>query len=94
MPELAFQTGLPEIIKREQGCQFTITAFVQPLESERVRNGKDRCGRVLDNIFHKRLWHTVKGEYMYSYGYRDGSAVEEGLATYLHLHNTEPPHQA
>ena len=92
--EQALQQGRPEIFSSDQGCQFTSAAFIERLESAGVRISMDGHGRVFDNIFIERLWRTVKYEYVYLHTHRDGSDLEEGLATYFHFYNTERPHQA
>ena len=56
-----------------------------------VGHGK---GRALDNIFIKRLWHSVKYEEIYLHEYQDATHLKHSLKKYFHFYNTERPHQS
>ena len=92
--EAAFLHGCPEIFNSDQGCQFTSAAFTKRLHAAGVQISMDGRGRVFDNIFIKRLWRTVKYEYVYLADHRNGVDLKQGLRTYFRFYNTERPHQA
>src|SRR5512136_610350 len=63
--EQALQQARPEIVNRDQGCQFTSLAFTGRLQAAAIAISMDGRGRVYDNIFVERLWRSVKYEKVY-----------------------------
>ena len=57
--------GVPEILKTDQGAQFTSDALTNVLIKNGVSISMDGRGRALDNIFVERLWRAVKYEEVY-----------------------------
>jgi putative transposase len=86
--------GKPDIFNTDQGSQFTSHAFIQILESEKIKISMDGRGRALDNIFVERLWRTVKYEDIYLRDYSTLTDLTLGLAQYFSYYNSERPHQA
>lgn len=86
--------GKPDIFNTDQGSQFTSHAFIQVLETEKIKISMDGRGRALDNIFVERLWRTVKYEDIYLRDYSTLADLTLGLAQYFAYYNSERPHQA
>ena len=80
--------GKPEIFNTDQGCQFTSTAFTQPLLAAGVRLSMDGKGRCLDNVFIERLWRSVKYEEIYLRRY------ETMIDAYFRFYNQRRLHSA
>jgi putative transposase len=54
----------------------------------------DGKGRVLDNIFVERLWHSVKQEMLYLWEFNTVSELYEGLQSYFDFYNNERLNQS
>jgi len=81
--------GNPEIFNRDQGAQFTGTAFTGVLKEAGVAISMDGQGRAMDNIMVERLWRSVKYEEI---SLKDYQSVAE-LKVYFDFYNHERPHQ-
>jgi putative transposase len=72
-----------EVFHSDQGCQYTSSAFVSRLQSEKIKiswSGRKRC---YENILVERLWRTVKHEEVYLRAYSDRWEAEISLARFL-----------
>ncbi len=65
--------GAPEIFNTDQGAQFTSDAFTSLLKDHDININMAGRGRVQDNIFIKRLWWTLKYQYLYLWSFGSGS---------------------
>ena len=92
--EIALSTRQPEIFNRDQGSQFTCTAFTSRLEASGVAISMDGRGRALDNVFIERLWRSVKYEEVYLKDYVTAWEAEESLAAYFQFYCHERIHQS
>jgi putative transposase len=54
----------PEIFNADQRAQFMVMSFTDVLKSQKVQIGMAGRGRVQDNIFIKRLWWSLKYQYL------------------------------
>jgi putative transposase len=92
--EEALARSRPAIFNTDQGVQFTSEAFTGVLEAQGIAISMDGRGRVFDNIFVERLWHTVKYEEVYLKDYADPREARDGLRAYFRFYNEQRPHQA
>ena len=92
--ERALQRSRPEIFNTDQGCQFTCSDFLAPLQAAGVAISMDGQGRVFDNIFVERLWRTVKVEEVYLRDYQTVAEAILSLDRYFAFYNQERLHQA
>ena len=63
----ALAQGWPEILNTDQGAQLIAPVFTQRLLTAGIRVSMDGRGRLLDNVFCERLWHSVKYKNIYLY---------------------------
>jgi len=94
LQEALSKYGSPEIFNTDQGSQFTSQVFVNEFISRSISISMDGRGRCLDNIFVERLWHSVKYENVYLYGYRTIPEARAGLKDYFNFYNKERFHQS
>lgn len=90
----ALRRGLPEIVNRDQGSQFTSLNFTGVLKANKIRISMDGKGRAMDNIFVERLWRTVKYEEVYLKEYASVQEAAENLEKNFKFYNTERLHQS
>lgn len=57
--EEALGVATPDILKSDQGAQFTSVDFTGRFAAAGIRMSMDGRGRALDNIVVERLWRTV-----------------------------------
>jgi putative transposase len=86
--------GPPEIMKTDQGGQFTGSAWITTLTEASVRISMDGRGRYLDNIFIERLWRSLKQEAIYLEEITDGFQASRIVKNWMTFYNTERPHSA
>ena len=86
--------GRPQIFNTDQGAQFTADAFTTCLLSATIQVSADGRGRALDNVFCKRLWHSVKYENIYLNQFGTVRQLQTGLTAYFDFYNQEIPHQS
>ena len=84
----------PDIFNSDQGSQFTSIEFTEKLLTAGISISMDGRGRVFDNIFVERLWHSVKYENIYLNDYQDIPEARHGLKNYFEFYNNERFHQA
>ena len=86
--------GVPEILKTDQGAQFTSDALTNVLIKNGVSISMDGRGRALDNIFVERLWRAVKYEEVYLKQHDNVQSLLMGLTDYFVFYNQERRHQS
>ena len=86
--------GVPEILKTDQGAQFTSDALTNVLIKNGVSISMDGRGRALDNIFVERLWRAVKYEEVYLKQHDNVQSLLMGLTDYFVFYNQERSHQS
>jgi putative transposase len=64
--------GKPAIMKRDQGCQYTVAGWITTLTKADIKISMDGRGRCLDNILIERLWRSLKQEAVYLNEITDG----------------------
>ena len=92
--EAIHKFGPPEVMKTDQGSQFTSFAWTDRLKRNGVRVSMDGKGRFLDNIFVERLWRSLKYECVYLYAWESGSEAKAGVAKWIEFYNQRRPHSA
>ena len=93
--ELAFlRHGTPEIVKTDQGSQFTATEFTDVVLTKRCKLSMDGRGAWRDNVFVERFWRRVKYERVYLRAYDSVSAARTDIATYIDGFNRQRPHSS
>lgn len=86
--------GIPAIFNTDQGSQFTSEAFIEKLESYKIKISMDGKGRALDNIYIERFWRSLKYEEIYLNEYRSMEDLKNALKKYFNFYNTERFHQS
>ena len=85
--------GTPEIIKSDQGSQYTSLIWHNATIKHEVKISIDGKGRAIDNVFIERLWRSVKYEYAYLNPANGGIELYRGMDKYISFYNHERPHQ-
>ena len=94
LEEAIARYGAPEIVKPDQGAQFTSRAWIKVLKDAQIQISMDGKGRWIDNVFIERLWRGVKYEDVYLYAYEDGRELKAGLTRYFEFYNRRRLHQS
>jgi putative transposase len=92
--EKALIYGCPEIINSDQGCQYTSKAYLEALESKKIRVSMSAKGRCWDNIYAERFWRTLKYEEVFLNEYEDFFEAERCICEYIKKYNTRRPHSS
>jgi putative transposase len=93
--EEAIEThGTPDIFNTDQGSQFTSQAFTGLLKKHGIKISMDGKGAWMDNVFIERLWWSLKYECIYINEFEDGTALRNGLRTWIGFYNSERPHSS
>ena len=92
--EAIAKSGPPEIMKTDQGSQFTGAAWITTLTDAGVRISMDGRGRYLDNIFIERLWRSLKQESIHLEEISDGFQARLVIRDWMTFYNTERPDSA
>lgn len=74
-----FHHGCPEILNTDQGAQFSRCFCTDRLHLHNVEISMDGKGRVLDNVFIKRLWRSLMYEDLNLKTYETGANCYKGL---------------
>lgn len=82
----------PEIINSDQGSQFTCQAYLDLLESHKIKVSMDGKGRALDNVRTERFFRSLKYEDIYIHEYSTPREMIAGVTNYIHDYNTIRPH--
>jgi len=94
LKEAIARYGTPEIFNTDQGSQFTSAEFTKVLIEHGIQISMDGRGRCHDNIFVKRLWWTVKHEWVYLRPCDNGIEQQKSLAKCFDWYNRRRPHQS
>ena len=86
--------GVPEIIKTDQGSQFTAEEFTSVVLAKGCKLSMDGRGAWRDNVFVERLWRSVTYERVYLKAYDSVSAARADVADYLEWFNAHRPHSS
>jgi putative transposase len=92
--EVLSRFGRPEIFNTDQGAQFVAMSFTDVLKSHRVQISMDGHEWIQDNIFIKRLWWSLKCQYLYLWSFDNGAELRKGLNWWFNFYNSERPHQS
>ena len=92
--EAIHKFGSPDIMKTDQGSQFTSFVWTDRLRRSSVRISMDGKGRYLDNIFVERLWRSLKYECVYLHAWETGSEARAGIRKWMGFYNHKRPHYA
>jgi putative transposase len=92
--EQALGVATPDILRSDQGAQFTSLDFTDRLTAAGIRISMDGRGRALDNVFVERLWRTVKYEEVYLKDYGTPKEALQGLARFFQVYTRQRPQQA
>jgi putative transposase len=84
----------PEIFNSDQRVQFTTPSFFKILFVRGIVVSLDDRKCVLDNIFIKLLWRSLKYEEVYLNDYSNIKEAIEGSDRYLTFYNTKRLYQA
>ncbi|PQJ25903.1 hypothetical protein BSZ31_13995 [Limnobacter sp. SAORIC-690] len=83
-----------EIVKPDQGTQFTSLEFTEMLKGHDIQISMDGKGCWRDNVVIERFWRTVKYEEVYLRAYETTSEARKYLHEYSAFYNTGRGHQA
>lgn len=83
-----------EIVKPDQGTQFTSLEFTEMLKGHDIQISMDGKGCWRDNVVIERFWRTVKYEEVYLRAYETTSEPRKYLHEYSAFYNTGRGHQA
>jgi putative transposase len=90
----ALKVATPEIMKSDQGVQFTSNEYLDLYLGVGVQVSMDGRGRCMDNIFTERFWRSLKYEELYLKSYASVTKAIEQIGTYIVFYNTIRPHQS
>jgi putative transposase len=80
--------GLPDIVKTDQGSQFTAEEFTRAVLDKGVKLSMDGRGAWRDNVFVELLWRSVKYERVYN----SVNHARADIRQYIEWYNTERGH--
>jgi len=89
----ALETGTPEIINSDQGCQFTSSRWLSILEKKGIKVSMDGKGRWADNIWIERFWRSLKYECIFLRSLEMIKDAEQAIAHYIEFYNYQRLHQ-
>lgn len=92
--EAIHKFGLPQIMNKDQGSQFTSFAWTDRLQRSGVRISIDAKGRFLDNIFVERLWRSLKYECVYLHVWESGSEDKASIRKWIEFYNHKRPYSS
>jgi putative transposase len=84
--------GVPEIVKIDQGSEFTSDAFAAAVAASGARLSMDGKGAWTDNIFIERFWRSLKYEEVYLRAYDTVADAKRWIYRYIERYNTIRPH--
>ena len=90
----ALSKATPEYFNTDQGSQFTSARFIEVLKSSEIKISMDGRGRMLDNIFIKRFWRSLKYEEVYIKSYESVWECKKSLHEYMNFYNQRRLHQS
>ena len=89
--EAIVKHGPPEIMKTDQGSQFTGSAWITTLTNAGVRISMEGRGRYLDNIFIERLRRSLKQAAVNLEEITDGFQARRVVKDWMAFYSTERP---
>lgn len=92
--KLAFETGIPEMINSDQGCQFTSDEWTDFLKEHKIKISMTGKGRCLDNVYIERFWRSVKREEFYLNEYATIKDLKKAIGEYIEFYNYRRWHQS
>jgi len=92
--QMGLQTGNPDIINSDQGCQFTSEQWVNCLKAKSSQISMTGKGRCLDNIYIERFWRSFKQEEFYLNEYESITALRKAVNAYIEFYNHKRWHQS
>ena len=92
MEEVIVKCGKPEIMKTDQGSQYTASDWIKTLIWAEIKISMDGRGRSLDNIFIERLWRSLKHEAVYLPEITDSFQAKQIIDTWNSSYNAARPH--
>lgn len=78
----AFSVSKSQILNSDQGCQFTSQAYIEFVQSQKVKISMDGKSRWADNIIIERWYRSFKYEEAYLTSYRDIRKAREAIRNY------------
>ena len=84
--------GTPDILKTDQGSQFTSHFHTECIQTQGIRLSMDGQDAWRNNIFVERLWRSVKYEEISLQAYDSVSAARTGLVCYFQFYSSRRPH--
>jgi putative transposase len=84
----------PDIINSDQGSHFTCAAYIELLETAKVKISMDGKGRCLDNARTERFFRSLKYERLYINEYETPRQLRAMVKEYILLYNTGRPHSS
>ena len=92
LEEALARFGSPEIFNTDHVSQFTSFAFTAVLKDAEMRISMDGRGRWVDNVFIKRLWRSLKYEWVCLQAFETGSELRVGLTRWIGQYSAHRPH--
>ena len=92
--EAIVKHGPPEIMKTDQGSEFTGAAWSTTLTNAGVRISMEGRGRYLDNIFIERLRRSLKQAAVNLEEITAGFQARRVVKDWMAFYSTERPHSA
>jgi len=77
------QHGVPEIMNRDQGSQFTSEDYINLLKENGIKISMDGKGRALDNQRIERFFRSYKWEKLYPEEYDTGHQLRKITNEYM-----------
>ncbi|MEZ5033603.1 MAG: IS3 family transposase [Chitinophagaceae bacterium] len=87
------RNGKPQIINSDQGSQYTSSAWINFLESEKINISMDGKGRATDNAWIERFWKNLKYNYVYLNPCDTGIELFEGVQKHIEYYH-QKTHQS
>lgn len=88
--------GKPEIIKSDQGSQFTSEEYTALFRKDSVAEGvkisMSGKSRAIDNMFIERFWRTLKHAHLNMNPPADGGGLYTTCNHFVHFYNEKPKH--
>jgi putative transposase len=82
----------PEIHNSTQGSQYTSEEYIKTIKNNAIKISMDGKGRVLNNIYIKRHWRSLKQEKRYLNPPNGGLDLYQKVKEYVHFYKTERRH--
>ncbi|MDZ7336528.1 MAG: integrase core domain-containing protein [candidate division KSB1 bacterium] len=90
----ALECGCPEIVNTDQGRQFACDSHNSHVTANRIKISMGSKGRAIDTVLNKRLWRSLKYQYVYFKAPEAGEELDHGLDDYFNFYHNERAHQS